>query len=101
MYVCLDLYVYKYHCIFFSQNPLIQPAITPSSIGSSSEAQLKALGDIARDRNLPIQSHLCEQKSARKYFLSFWPGYANNASVFEATGMMTSKVRLYLKGKYD
>ena len=70
-------------------------------MGSSSEAQLKALGDIARDRNLPIQSHLCEQKSAREYFLSFWPGYTNNASVFEATGLMTSKVRLCLKGKYD
>ena len=85
----------------YSQNPLIQPVITPRWLASSSEAQLKALGDIARDRNLPIQSHLCEQKASIEYCLSFFPGYANCASVFEAAGLMNSKVRLCLKGKYD
>ena len=74
------------------QNPLIQPVVTPRFAITCSEPLLKDLGDLAQEMDVPIQSHLCEQKDEVKYTLELFPGHEDSSSIFHTTRMLTTKV---------
>ena len=75
-----------------SQNPLIQPVITPRFAPTCSPQLLKELGELAKETGVHIQSHICEQKPEVEFTLKLFPGRENCASIFEESGLLTEKV---------
>ena len=80
------------HTHTHTQNPLIQAMIYPAALFTSTPEQLKGLGHIAREHNVPVMSHLAEQVDSMKHTLSMNPGFKNCSSIFEAHGLLTNKV---------
>ncbi len=76
----------------YTQNPLVQAVITPRFSPSCSPELLQGLGDLAREHDLPIQSHVCEQLPEVKYTLSLFLGFQDCSSIFEKHGLLTDKV---------
>ncbi|XP_064388446.1 guanine deaminase-like [Halichondria panicea] len=72
-------------------NPLVQAVITPRFSPSCSPELLQGLGDLAREHDLPIQSHVCEQLPEVKYTLSLFLGFQDCSSIFEKHGLLTDK----------
>ena len=66
--------------------------ITPRFAPSCSENLLAELGKLAKEMDLPIQSHLCEQKEEITYTLGLFPGHKNCTSIFSKAGMVHNKV---------
>lgn len=69
IYVCivwLDLWVQiVVVSLFFWQNPLITPVVTPRFVLSCTSHLLKKLGHIAKKYNVPIQVHFLKQNVIR------------------------------------
>ena len=66
--------------------------IYPAALFACSPELLKSLGQIAREHNLHIHSHIAEQVASMKRSLSMNPGFKNCSSAFEAYGLLTDKV---------
>ena len=77
-----------------AQNPLIQPVVTPRFAITCSEPLLKALGDLAQEMDVPIQSHICEQKDEVTYTLELFPMHKTCSSIFHSAGLLTPKVSI-------
>eukprot|EP00731_Ephydatia_muelleri_P017080 Em0010g178a len=73
------------------ENSLVKPIITPRFAPTCSEKLLCELGKIAREENLHIQSHICEQKAEVKYTLDLFPSYHDCASIFSSSNLLTNK----------
>ena len=71
------------------QNPLIQPVVTPRFAISCSEPLLKALGDLAQEMEVPIQSHICEQKDEVDYTLKIYTQHKTCSAIFQKAGLST------------
>ncbi len=67
--------------------------MTPRFPVSCSYDLLKQLGELAREYDLPIQSHLCEQKDEIKFTLELFPNHCSVTQIFDDTGLLTDKVK--------
>ena len=76
------------------QNPLIQLILTPRSAPCCSVELMKSLAEMAKEFDIPIQSHICEQKPAIEYTLKLFPEHGTCADVFDKTNLLTKKVRM-------
>lgn len=54
-----DLYAYL---LKNGQDGLVRPIVTPRFVPSCTEGMMQALGDLAKELNLPVQSHLSENR---------------------------------------
>ncbi|MHC6178683.1 guanine deaminase [Clostridium sp. JNZ X4-2] len=66
---------------------LVKPIITPRFVPSCSFELLKSLGNLAREYNAPVQSHLCENHDEIGFVKELHPEYNNYASVYDGAGL--------------
>lgn len=72
-------------------NPLVNPIITPRFAPTCSQALLEGLGAIAKEMDVHVQSHICEQKPEVKFTLELFPDHEHCAAIFERAGLLTNK----------
>lgn len=64
------------------KSSMVKPIITPRFVPTCTEELLKALGDMALQYNIPIQSHLNENRSEVNWVKELFPDSKNYASVY-------------------
>ena len=74
------------------QNPLIQPMVTPRFARTCSQQLLNALGRLAQEMDVAVQSQICEQREDVISTLQHHTMHINCASIFDSARMLTSKV---------
>ena len=65
----------------------VKPIITPRFAPTSTEDSMKALGGIAKDHKIPVQSHISENLDEIKWVESLYPWSENYASVYDKFGL--------------
>lgn len=70
---------------------MLVPIITPRFAISCSMELMKKLAQLAKDRNLPIQSHISENLDEIAFTLEIFPGHNNYAEVYDTAGLLTSR----------
>ena len=66
---------------------LVKPIITPRFVPTCNMELLKALGDLAKEFNVPVQSHLSENQGEISFVRELHPESKNYASVYEEAGL--------------
>ncbi len=67
----------------YQNEPLVKPILTPRFAPTSTEASLLQLGALALKYNVPVQSHISENKEEIKWVESLYPWADNYASVYD------------------
>ncbi|GAB6026271.1 hypothetical protein CHUAL_012479 [Chamberlinius hualienensis] len=75
-------------------NPLVQPIITPRFALCCSEELMKTLGELAKNNNLAIQTHISENKEEVRLVESQFPHCSHYTDVYSTTGLLTEKTIL-------
>lgn len=68
--------------------PLVQYILTPRFVPSTTSALMKALGEIAVQYNLPIQSHLCENRGEVAWVKELHPDINSFTEVYDTFGLL-------------
>ncbi|KAF9198410.1 hypothetical protein BGZ49_000781 [Haplosporangium sp. Z 27] len=71
--------------------PLITPIITPRFAISCNSELLTELGKLAKEYDLPIQSHLCENLNEIGFTMSLFPKSANYTAVYADHGLLNER----------
>lgn len=71
--------------------PLVTPIITPRFAISCTSELLTELGKLAKEYDLPIQSHLCENLNEIDFTMSLFPKSANYAAVYADHGLLNDR----------
>ncbi|KAE8750715.1 hypothetical protein FOCC_FOCC002692 [Frankliniella occidentalis] len=74
------------------QSPLVQAVVTPRFAISCDMDLMKKLADLARSRNLHIQTHISENMGEIEAVRGLYQQCANYAEVYDRAGLLTSKV---------
>ena len=69
-------------------NPLVQPIVTPRFAPSTDMTLMKRLAKIAADYQLPVQSHLSENRGEVSWIKSLYPQCASYTEVYEEAGLL-------------
>lgn len=75
-------------------NTLITPIITPRFVPSCSSPLLANLGALAKETNLPIQTHLSENASEIALVHTLFPSHTSYSHVYDTHGLLTPKTVL-------
>lgn len=67
---------------------LVKPIVTPRFVPSCSNKLLKSLGELAIKYNIPVQSHLCENRNEIKIVNDRYPNESNYASVYKSANLL-------------
>lgn len=73
---------------------LITPIITPRFVPSCSSPLLAGLGALAKESNLPIQTHLSENTSEIALVRTLFPTHTSYSHVYDTHGLLTPKTVL-------
>ena len=73
------------------EHKLIMPILTPRFAPSCSSTLMSRLGDLASEKQLPIQSHISENKSEVDLVRSLFPEHASYADVYAAHNLLTPR----------
>lgn len=73
---------------------LVSPIVTPRFAPSCSSELLHDLGKLAKEKDLPVQTHISENKNEIKLVAEMFPGYANYTDVYDKHGLLTQKTIL-------
>ncbi|KAL8671768.1 MAG: hypothetical protein Q9168_003739 [Polycauliona sp. 1 TL-2023] len=73
---------------------LVQPIVTPRFAPSCTKASLAALGKLAKDEDLHIQTHISENKGEIALVRQMFPGNSSYADVYDSHQLLTSKTVL-------
>ncbi|KAI8902563.1 hypothetical protein BC833DRAFT_613888 [Globomyces pollinis-pini] len=79
------------HIIDKIADPLIAPCITPRFVPSCTPELMQSLGDLAKEYNLPIQSHLSETPNEIKWVAELHPDISSYSGVYDKYNLLTSK----------
>ncbi|KAG0367985.1 hypothetical protein BGZ54_002883 [Gamsiella multidivaricata] len=71
--------------------PLVTPIITPRFAISCTSDLLTELGKLAKEYDLPIQSHLCENLNEIGFTMSLFPNSVNYTSVYADHGLLNDR----------
>ena len=71
--------------------PHIRPILTPRFTPSCTDALMTFLGRLARDRNLPVQSHLSENTSEMAWVRELHPDCAQYWQTYDKFGLWTDR----------
>lgn len=66
----------------------VKPIITPRFVPTCTTKLLKGLGELSRKYNVPVQSHLSENKSEIEFVRELHPEAKNYASVYNEAGLL-------------
>lgn len=66
----------------------VKPIITPRFVPTCTTKLLKGLGELSRKYNVPVQSHLSENKSEIEFVKELHPEAKNYASVYNESGLL-------------
>lgn len=72
-------------------NADVHPIITPRFAVSCSEQCLKGLGEIAKQYDVPIQSHINESKREIAFVAELFPEYKSYADVYDKNNLLNDK----------
>lgn len=72
----------------YKGHPLVKPIITPRFAPTSTPALLRALGLLARRHDLPVQSHLAENKAEVDWVRELFPSEPSYAHVYHRFGLL-------------
>ncbi|KAI4131235.1 MAG: hypothetical protein LQ338_001328 [Usnochroma carphineum] len=67
---------------------LVQPILTPRFAPSCSKEMLTALGKMAREQDLPVQTHISENKGEVKLVAKMFPERKSYADVYDFYGLL-------------
>ncbi len=70
--------------------PLVQYILTPRFVPSTTPALMQALGEIATKYQLPVQSHLCENKGEVAWVKELHPDIHSFTEVYDNYGLLQS-----------
>lgn len=73
------------------KSDLVTPIITPRFAISCDMDFMKKLAALAREFNLPIQSHISENLDEISFTLEIFPGHKNYAEVYNSAGLLTNR----------
>jgi guanine deaminase len=71
-----------------AQSDRINYIMTPRFVPSTTEKLMRKLGDLVEKYNLPVQSHLDENRNEVAWVKELHPQFENYADVYEAFGLM-------------
>lgn len=71
-----------------SEGEIVQPILTPRFAPSCSRETLSGLGQLARDENLPIQTHISETKGEIQLVHDMFPERHSYADVYDHYGLL-------------
>ncbi len=77
-----------------ANNNKLHFAITPRFAITCGENMLKGAAEVARKRDLLVQTHLSENRSEIDFTLSLFPGAKDYTEIYERAGLLTSKTLL-------
>lgn len=66
---------------------LVEPVITPRFVPTCTEALLRGLTEMAKERGVRIQSHLSESKDQMAWSTAMWGG-KTDVQVFDSLGLL-------------
>ncbi|ORX96401.1 guanine deaminase-like protein [Basidiobolus meristosporus CBS 931.73] len=81
----------KYMLEMNKANPRVYPVLTPRFVPSCSGELMRQLGDLARKYDIPIQSHLCENKGEIEWVKHLHPELPSYTAVYDHYGLLTDK----------
>jgi len=84
----------------YGRHPLVKPILTPRFAPTSSEELLKAIGELAKKYNLPVQSHLSENPSEVKWVRELFPSHPTYSDVYLDFGLFGHAPALMAHGIY-
>ncbi|KAJ3109953.1 hypothetical protein HDU96_007032 [Phlyctochytrium bullatum] len=70
---------------------LVTPVLTPRFVPTCTPELMTFLGELAQSKNLPIQSHLSENRNEIKWVAELHPEEATYTGVYHRFGLMTEK----------
>lgn len=70
-----------------ADNPKVKPIITPRFVPTCSDDMLDAMAQLAREHNLPVQSHLSENPSEIEWVKELQPESANYGDAYYRHGL--------------
>ncbi|CAL8581521.1 hypothetical protein XPA_007210 [Xanthoria parietina] len=73
---------------------LVQPIVTPRFAPSCTKASLAALGQLAEDESLPIQTHISENKGEIALVKQMFPECGSYAGVYDSFHLLTPRTVL-------
>lgn len=71
----------------YGREDKVKPIVTPRFAPTSTETSMKALGEIAKEHKVPVQSHISENPDEVKWVKSLYPWSENYASVYDKFGL--------------
>ena len=71
-----------------NKSDLVKPIITPRFAPTCTPNLLKDLGELAKEHNIPMQSHLSENKSEIEWVKELFPESKNYASVYDEFNLL-------------
>lgn len=74
-----------------SRGPLVTPVITPRFAITCSTPLMAGLGQLAREYNLPIQSHLCENEDEIAFTRKLFPDSEHYTAVYDDHNLLQPK----------
>ena len=78
----------------------IKPIITPRFVPSCSGGLLGKLGDLAKERDLPVQSHLCETVKEVAWVKELFPEGESYSHIYDRAGLLREGKTLMAHGIY-
>jgi guanine deaminase len=69
----------------------VKPILTPRFVPSCTEAMMRGLGEIAREYNAPIQSHINENLDEIKWVAYLYPESKHYADVYDGFNLLNEK----------
>lgn len=73
---------------------LITPIITPRFAPSCTSELMHSLGELQKETNLPVQTHISENKSECALVKEMFPTYNSYTEVYDGHGLLTAKTIL-------
>ena len=83
-----DTTLYQYSATTPVVSPLVQYMLTPRFVPSTTPELMKTLGEIAVKYNLPIQSHLCENRGEVAWVKELHPDIDSFTEVYNHFGLL-------------
>ena len=74
--------------------PKVKPLITPRFVPTCTSELMRALGDMAAEYNVPVQTHISENQAEVDWVRELHPESADYATVYEDHGLMGDKTIL-------
>lgn len=74
--------------------PRVKPLVTPRFVPTCTSELMRALGDLASEFNVPVQTHISENQAEVDWVKELHPGSEDYATIYEDHGLLGDKTIL-------